>query len=126
MWKDRPASVRGQYYKVSQAYCDPQPATSIPLLIGGGGEKYMLPLVARYADWWNVNYCHIEDYARKIMFIREYCKQIQRDPTEIRLTYSSGKIMITEQSDRGRLHTKTNSIIGTPIEVTQALDAYRL
>lgn len=32
----------------------PKPAGRFPLLVGGGGERHMIPIAARYADEWNV------------------------------------------------------------------------
>src|SRR6266702_2789934 len=66
MWTSRPANFTGQYYTISDAYCEPQPSPMIPLLIGGGGEQRTLNLVARYADWYNFNSATLEEYAHKV------------------------------------------------------------
>jgi len=50
MWTSQPATFFGKYYKLQNAYCKPQPSHTIPLLIGGGGERRTLGLVAQYAD----------------------------------------------------------------------------
>ena len=44
----------GQFYCLREAQQQPTPVNGhIPLVLGGGGARLTLPLVARYADWWN-------------------------------------------------------------------------
>jgi probable F420-dependent oxidoreductase len=63
----------------------PGPAGRMPILIGGGGEKVMLRLVAEHAQMWNAIGTPGE-YARKSKILDEYCRQIGRDPKEIERT----------------------------------------
>lgn len=53
---DAPISYAGRYYTLEEATLLPRPQRrgGPPLLIGGGGPQRTLPLVARYADIWNV------------------------------------------------------------------------
>ena len=125
MMTTRPASFTGRYYHVREAYCDPQPSSPIPLLIGGGGEKRMLSLVAHYADWWNINHCQPEDYARKVTLLHDKCERIGRNPEEIRLTYSTGTLKITEQAYQSGQQTKKFTLAGTPDDIVHSLAAYR-
>ena len=63
----------------------PGPAGPMPILIGGGGEKVTLRLVAEHAQMWNA----IGDpgeYARKSEILDGYCREIGRDPREIERT----------------------------------------
>jgi len=54
----------------------------IPILIGGGGERKTLRLVAEYADIWH-SFGDAETHARKSQVLREWCEQVGRDPDEI-------------------------------------------
>jgi probable F420-dependent oxidoreductase len=61
---------------------NPPPTRKIPVLIGGGGEKKTLPIVAEHADIWHVfgdgdTLCH------KIEVLRQHCHAVGRDPNEI-------------------------------------------
>lgn len=44
----------GTYYRLRAARQRPLPLSHIPILIGGAGPRLTMPLVARYADWWNL------------------------------------------------------------------------
>ena len=61
---------------------NPPPTRKIPVLIGGGGEKKMLPVVARHADIWH-SFAGGEALARKTKVLEEHCAAIGRDPAEI-------------------------------------------
>jgi F420-dependent oxidoreductase-like protein len=57
----------------------------IPIMIGGGGEKKTLRLVAQYADACNV-FGSPEAIARKYAILDEHCAAVGRDPAEIERT----------------------------------------
>jgi probable F420-dependent oxidoreductase len=57
----------------------------LPILIGGGGEKVTLRLVAKYASMWNI-IAEPADVKRKNGLLNQYCQEIGRDPAEIERT----------------------------------------
>jgi alkanesulfonate monooxygenase SsuD/methylene tetrahydromethanopterin reductase-like flavin-dependent oxidoreductase (luciferase family) len=63
----------------------PGPAGRLPILIGGGGEKVTLRLVARHAHMWNT-IGTASQFARKSKILDGYCREIGRDPAEIERT----------------------------------------
>jgi alkanesulfonate monooxygenase SsuD/methylene tetrahydromethanopterin reductase-like flavin-dependent oxidoreductase (luciferase family) len=63
----------------------PGPAGPMPILIGGGGEKVTLKLVAQYAQMWNA-FGEPDEYARKSRILDDWCHKIGRDPKEIERT----------------------------------------
>ena len=63
----------------------PGPAGPLPILIGGGGEKVTLRLVAEHADMWNA-FGPPERYAAKGRVLDEWCRRKGRDPAEIERT----------------------------------------
>jgi alkanesulfonate monooxygenase SsuD/methylene tetrahydromethanopterin reductase-like flavin-dependent oxidoreductase (luciferase family) len=87
MFGEGPASFTGRHYGIKDAYCEPRPHPAVPLLIGGGGEKKTLRVVAKYADMWNGNFSTVEGYARKKAVLEEHCRAVGRDPAQIALTY---------------------------------------
>jgi probable F420-dependent oxidoreductase len=58
---------------------------SLPLMIGGGGEKFTLRLVAEHADMSNV-FGPVENVQHKNNVIDEWCRKIGRNPKEIERT----------------------------------------
>ena len=49
-----PVDYEGTFYTLRGAMISPRPlAGRVPIVIGGGGPRLTMPLVARYADWWN-------------------------------------------------------------------------
>ncbi|QBD82267.1 LLM class flavin-dependent oxidoreductase [Ktedonosporobacter rubrisoli] len=124
LWTTFPASFEGQYYQVRDAYCAPQPKPMIPILIGGGGEKRTLALVASYADWWNFNSCPLEVYAHKLAVLKQHCERIGRDPSEIKLTYLS-TMSVSEDPAKVVRHPQKHYIAGNAAEVTRELEQFR-
>jgi probable F420-dependent oxidoreductase len=63
----------------------PGPVGKMPILIGGGGERVTLRLVAEHAQMWNA-LGSPDDYAHKSAVLDEWCRRIGRDPKEIERT----------------------------------------
>ena len=61
---------------------NPQPARKIPVLIGGGGEKKTLRLVAKHADIWH-GFGDPDVVERKVRILDQHCADVGRDPGEI-------------------------------------------
>jgi alkanesulfonate monooxygenase SsuD/methylene tetrahydromethanopterin reductase-like flavin-dependent oxidoreductase (luciferase family) len=61
------------------------PPISIPILIGGSGEKVTLRLVAEHADAWN-SFGPPEQYAAKQQVLDGWCAKVGRDPNQIERT----------------------------------------
>src|SRR5699024_438323 len=60
---------------------NPAPTRHIPLLVGGGGEKKTLPLVARHASIWH-GFGDVETARRKLAILDQHCAHVGRDPSE--------------------------------------------
>jgi probable F420-dependent oxidoreductase len=61
---------------------NPPPAGPMPLLIGGGGEKVTLRIVAEHADIWN-GFGPAEEFGRKNAVLNRWCERVGRDPASI-------------------------------------------
>ncbi|WP_292981104.1 LLM class F420-dependent oxidoreductase [Mycobacterium sp.] len=86
MWSDNDGPYQGEHYQLAETICQPQPIRRPPILIGGGGEKKTLRLVAQYADVWNSTDSEIDVLAHKIDVLTRHCENVGRDVTEIRKT----------------------------------------
>jgi probable F420-dependent oxidoreductase len=67
------------------AKLNPAPTRKIPVLIGGGGEKKTLRLVAQHADIWH-SFSDLDTLKRKTEILRGHCADVGRDPSEIELS----------------------------------------
>ncbi len=74
----------GRHYEATRLLNSPQSLSRprVPIMIGGGGEKKTLRLVAQYGDATNV-FGTPEGIARKYAILAEHCAAIGRDPAEI-------------------------------------------
>ena len=95
MWTETAPSFQGEYFTIHEAYCSPLPMPPPPILIGGEGERLMLPLMARHADWWNVYVNTMEEvtpylatYQRKRDLLFRHAEARGRDPASIVQTFS--------------------------------------
>ena len=77
------------------ARLNPQPIGDLPILVGGGGEKVTLRLVAEHADAWN-GFGPPETFAHKNGVLDEWCAKVGRDPSTIERTV----LIETEDADR--------------------------
>lgn len=64
------------------AVLDPQPVGDLPILIGGGGEKVTLRIVAQYADIWH-GFGNAETFTHKNSVLDDWCAKVGRDPGDI-------------------------------------------
>jgi F420-dependent oxidoreductase-like protein len=86
MWSDDDGPYDGKHYHLAETLCVPQPIRRPPVLIGGGGEKKTLRLVAQYADVWNSTDSEIDVLTHKIDVLTRHCDTVGRDVAEIRKT----------------------------------------
>ncbi|MDQ5854473.1 MAG: LLM class flavin-dependent oxidoreductase [Chloroflexota bacterium] len=130
LWTQAPASYAGTYYRIEYAYAEPRPDPIPPLLIGGGGEKRTLRLVAQYADLWNIPGGSAANYAHKLDVLRQHCQAVGRDYDEIVKTWSAEAIAVAgTEAEAQRIaaaspYTNRDAIIGTPAQVAEQLQAF--
>jgi probable F420-dependent oxidoreductase len=67
----------------------PPPKGPLPILIGGGGERVTLRLVAEHADAWN-SFGPPATYAHKNQVLDEWCAKVGRKPSQIERTVGIG------------------------------------
>ncbi len=93
-------SFAGNYYRLDHARNLPRPVQpgGPKILIGGGGEKRTLRLVARYADKCNVT-GDVATLARKIAVLRQHCEDVGRDPAEVDVTWMTPLILTTSDQN---------------------------
>ncbi len=85
MWSDDDGPYQGKHHQLAETICSPRPISSPRprILIGGGGEKKTLRLVARYADACNLFASSPDEVARKLGVLDRHCEAEGRDPATI-------------------------------------------
>jgi F420-dependent oxidoreductase-like protein len=93
-------SFTGVHYQLDHARNQPRPvqAGGPKIMIGGGGEKRTLRIVARYADKCNVT-GDAATLARKISVLRQHCAEVGRDPAEVDVTWMTPLILTTSDQN---------------------------
>lgn len=87
-FSDNVIDFEGQHFTVRELPVVPGPVQQPrpPITVGGVGETYTLPLVARYADVWNVPTYALGELEHKVAVLRRLCADIGRDPASIVLS----------------------------------------
>lgn len=85
MWSDDEGPFDGKHYQLAETICSPAAITRPhpPVMIGGGGARKTLRLVARYADASNLYASSPEEVGRKLDVLRRHCDDVGRDYDEI-------------------------------------------
>lgn len=89
MWAEDREPYEGEHYQLEEPINSPQPLSKPhpPILIGGGGEKKTLRLVAQYADACNLfSRIGTDEIRRKLDVLRGHCRAVGRDYDEIEKT----------------------------------------
>ncbi|MCL4300261.1 MAG: LLM class flavin-dependent oxidoreductase [Anaerolineae bacterium] len=122
-----PVSFEGQYYRISDAYCEPRP-DPVPTLLVGGGGRTTIGLAARYADWWNLPDANFEKLQSRLPIIQEQCEQVGRDPATLRLTWFGRLAVARSQAEALALSngkwTKERALVGTPEQVVAEMQRF--
>jgi F420-dependent oxidoreductase-like protein len=85
MLRGERVSLDGKHYRVQDAVNSPAPISRIPIMIGGGGEKKTLRMVAQYADESNL-IAAPDEIPRKLEALAAHCERLGRDRSEITVT----------------------------------------
>ena len=136
LFQDEVTTFEGKHCAVHDAVLEPKPVQRrLPILVGGGGERKTLRIVAEHADLWNA-FGTPEVVTRKLGVLREHCAAVGRDPAAIAVTVNVGVIVRdTAAGVRARLaeigpvagfpdYAASNQPYGTPDQVAERLAAY--
>lgn len=130
MLRGQRPNLAGNRYRVSEAINSPAPLSHIPVLIGGGGERKTLRMVAQYADESNL-ICGRDEIERKLNVLAAHCATIGRDRSEISVTLQTTACVaptheqaVAElegyltRNPRGQAR-RAGTIVGSPDEVAE-------
>jgi len=128
---ERPSGER--YYHAREVRNDPMPVQErLPIIVGGGGERKTLRIVARYADGCNLG-GGFENVKRKDQILRQHCADVGRDESEIERTVGMGVCVIRDDAAEaqrvaneifernGNAEPWRNQLVGTPEQVIEVM-----
>jgi len=128
LFTEERVTFSGEHYTLTDAPLAPKPAQStLPLLIGGGGEKRTMRIAAKYAEEWNV-WGTPDRLRQKIGVLDAHCDDLGRDPRSIQRSAQALLFMSNDQSKLDEVRARDIQmahIVGTPGEVAEVMGEYR-
>jgi alkanesulfonate monooxygenase SsuD/methylene tetrahydromethanopterin reductase-like flavin-dependent oxidoreductase (luciferase family) len=130
LWTEAPADFTGKYYRIQAAHCEPRPQPRPTILIGGGGEKLTLRIVAKHADWWNFPGGSVENYAHKLDVLRGHCQAVGRDFDQIVKTWAAEVVAVAATESQAKRVAEASpfyqgsGIVGDPQQVAAQLRTF--
>ena len=122
---DERTTFSGAHYQFSDAPLSPKPIGPLPIMIGGGGERKTLRMVAQYADEWNV-WADPEIMAHKIDVLDRHCEDQGRDPSEIQRSAVALLFLCANEEHAAKLRARDIErpcLIGTPAQLQEQIFA---
>jgi alkanesulfonate monooxygenase SsuD/methylene tetrahydromethanopterin reductase-like flavin-dependent oxidoreductase (luciferase family) len=100
MFTEARPSFEGRHYRIDAALNVPRPVQpgGPKILIGGGGERRTLRLVARHADMSNW-FGPLDELRHKTEVLERHCEAEGRDPSTILRTAMSPFVLVRDQRD---------------------------
>jgi len=119
MLRDERPEFEGKWYRAHGAMNVPRFRDSIPIMLGGQGERKTFRLAARFADHMNI-IAPIEELPRKVQVLRQRCEEIDRDPATLKTSYLASALLVetTAEADAALAKVpeerRSRAFVGTP------------
>jgi F420-dependent oxidoreductase-like protein len=138
MFVEEAPSFAGRYYEIHEALNVPRPIRpeGIPILVGGGGERRTLRLVAQYADACNL-FGDLGTISHKLEVLDRHCDDIGRDPATITKTRLGSLLIAATNAEAERRSRelvegrgmdeerfRAMTLVGDPDTVCEQIGAY--
>ncbi|MEX0665898.1 MAG: LLM class F420-dependent oxidoreductase [Acidimicrobiia bacterium] len=113
MFRDEAPSFDGRHFRIEKARNIPRPIQpgGPPIMIGGGGERRTLKLVAQYADMCNIS-GDLDTTRHKFDVLRKHCDAVGRDPSDITRTRMSSLFLADSAQQAGETREMITGMAG--------------
>lgn len=101
LWAPGTKAYAGDRVKLPETTCYPRPAGSIPIVVGGSGDR-TLGIAARLADGCNLP-ARADLLDSKLPKLRSACEQAGRDPDSVEITVLDLPVIGRDREDTGTL-----------------------
>jgi alkanesulfonate monooxygenase SsuD/methylene tetrahydromethanopterin reductase-like flavin-dependent oxidoreductase (luciferase family) len=140
MFAGERTTFAGRHYSVQGLPNLPPPVQQPrpPIYVGGIGERRTLPLVARYADVWNVPTYGLADLTRTQDLLDAECARIGRDPTTVRRSLEAPMVVAADDAALAEARVKgerrfpgpgwgldDGGYVGTPAAIVDRVGEHR-
>jgi F420-dependent oxidoreductase-like protein len=128
--EDRP-SFSGRFYRIERALNVPRPVQTggPPVIVGGGGERRTLRLVAKYADIGNLD-GPLDEIKRKLEIFDEHCQTVGRNRADVVMTVMA-PVVVARTPDEGKRvlesltpERRVGMTVGPPEQCAEVLQRY--
>ncbi len=85
LWAPGTRPHQGSRVSLPETTCYPRPVSSIPIIVGGSGERRTLRIAARLGDGCNLP-ADLDALDRKLAILHSHCAQAGRDPAQLQVT----------------------------------------
>ena len=137
MWSQPETSYDGEFFHLDGAQCDPKPLQQPrpQVLVGGGGEKVTLRIVAELADASNFG-GNPDEFAHKCDVLRGHCEAVGRDFDDVVKTWAPNVVVADTEAEQRRIAEasptvteefasfKAGNLVGTVDEVVDKIGRY--
>jgi F420-dependent oxidoreductase-like protein len=126
MLRGEEPTVAGKWYQARSAMNNPRIRPTIPVLLGGGGEKKTFRLAALFADHMNI-ICDLDELPRKLAALRRRCEEAGRDPQTLSVSYHATILAAQSEAegkellDRVHPERRKRAIAGTPEQLADGV-----
>lgn len=144
LWTEPSVDYDGKHYQVSGASIEPKPTQmpAPPILVGGHGPRYVLPMIGRTADICNVGSNDtVEQHRQYVGIIRRAAEAAGRNPSGIELTHNADCVIAPTQREYESLVARIahdagmtatayeadrlrNTLSGTPEQICDRIGEY--
>ena len=114
LWTEPQPSYNGSHFRLDNVFCEPKPIRQPhpPVLIGGGGERVLLRIVAQHADMWNNLAINQSQLADKVRVLHDHCRALGRDPHAVQVSQQTMVVIGKDRADATAKAEKVAAIYG--------------
>lgn len=112
LWTQEKTTFAGTHYSVKDVMCEPKPAKKPRVLVGGGGERVLMGIAAKYADTWNNMAVFQAQLAQKVEALRRRCDELQRDFATISVSQQCNVVIAENETAAKEALAKATKIYG--------------
>ena len=112
MWTEPTFSFEGKHFQVSDVVCEPKPETRPEILVGGGGEKVLMGIVAKHADTWNNMAVFQAQLSDKIEALKRRCDDVKRDFDELEISQQCTIVIAEDDATAKEALAKAAKVYG--------------